>query len=96
MVGFLELVLDDDRRPVRILGHEVDREGAGPLLALDGRQGCPDLLGDDIDVLLEPAGEVEGLVLPDLAEGDALYLADHPVTHSQTKGLSDEEKGLPD
>src|SRR6266545_2406473 len=72
----LELVFDDDRSARLVLGHEINVERASSLLAPGAHEGEAANVVQDIDVLLQPSREVVRLVLPNLAERDALDPAD--------------------
>ncbi len=60
-----------------ILGHKVYTECSGTLLALGAGEVQVKRLAKHVDVLLQPAREAEGLVLPDFPQWYTLELADH-------------------
>ena len=68
----LELVLDDHRTTVLVFGNEVDAEGADGLLTFDTAELKVGSLVEDVDVLLQPFGEVESLVSPHVTEAHTL------------------------
>jgi hypothetical protein len=59
VVATLQLVLDDDGATIVVLGHEVDGECTGGLLAFGAGQGCLQVFVQDFEVVLQPDSEVQ-------------------------------------
>ena len=82
MVGLLELVLDQHHCIVhRVSGEDVGREGFYRDLGAGKLERDADRLGEMIDVLGEPGGELMGLVGPGLAEGEIDEAVEADVGH---------------
>ena len=77
VVALLQLVFYDNRVAVLILGEEVYAEVTGGLLPFDASQPKARGLDENVNVLFQPSGEVEGLVPPYLTQSHTLNPADH-------------------
>ena len=77
MIGFAKLILDDHRIPSGIFREEIDAEGASRLFALRICKRQTHGITEDINVLLQPPGEIVCLVFLHIPEWYARYLADH-------------------
>jgi len=68
VVGSLQLVVDDDRPPGIVLSNEVNAERACCAFALDVRKRDVENVVQNVDVLLEPGGQVVRLVPPHIPQ----------------------------
>ncbi len=76
VVGGLEAVLDDHRAPVLVLADHVQGQVVDARLALDRGDGQAEGVGDDVEVLEQPRGQVGGVVAPDDARLQPLEAAE--------------------
>jgi hypothetical protein len=76
VVALLQLIFNHIGFAVTAFSYQVDAEEACSLLSFGRNQLKIEGLVEDVDVLLQPLGEVVCLMAPDLTKMNALELSD--------------------